>query len=106
MEYDNTEDAVRFAAAFIKDINTYKDELNDENLIFLSKCNIIDKVEEDGLNPQDYVEDVLEHTYNNEILITEKIKNAIPSDKYGFEFLGDKRLNKTNKLIALYKLAD
>lgn len=106
VEYDNTEDAVRFAAAFIKDINTYKDELNDENLIFLSKCNIIDKMEEDGLNPQDYVEDVLEHTYNNEILITEKIKNAIPSDKYGFEFLGDKRLNKTNKLVALYKLAD
>lgn len=103
IEYDNTEEALRFASEFIKDINVYKEELSDENLIFLSKCNIADKLEED-VNQIDYIKDILEHTYNNEILVTEKIKNAMYTDLYGFEYLGDKRLNKTDKLVALYKL--
>lgn len=104
IEYSNTEEALRFASEFIKDINVYKEELSDENLIFLSKCNIIDKLEDEEIDQNDYIKDALEHTYNNEILVTEKIKNSMYSDRYGFEFLGDKRLNKTDKLVALYKL--
>lgn len=104
IEYENTEEAVKFASEFIKDINLYKDGLNDDNLLFLSKCNIIDKSEDEALDPDNYITDVLEHTYNNEILITEKIKNSLGTEKYEFEFLGEKRLNKSDKLVALYKL--
>lgn len=104
IEYDNTEDAVKFATEFIKDINIYKDDINDENLLFLSKCTIVDKSEEEAINLDQYIADVLDHTFNNEILITEKIKNSMYANKYEFEFLGDKRLNKSDKLVALYKL--
>lgn len=104
IEYENTGDAAKFASEFIKDINIYKDDLNDENLLFLSKCNIIDKNEDNVSNPEDYITDVLEHTYNNEILVVEKIKNSMCGHKYEFEFLGEKRLNKSDKLVALYKL--
>ena len=52
----------------------------------------------------DYVSDILDHTYNNEILVTEKIKNSMYTSKYDFEFLGEKKLNKTEKVVALYKL--
>lgn len=104
IEYDNTEDAMLFAGEFIKDISVYKDDLNDENLIFLSKCNIVEKLEDEETDIEAYIEDILEHTYNNEIMITEPILACMSRDKYDFEFLGDKRLNKTDKLVALYKL--
>lgn len=104
IEYEDTEAAAKFASEFIKDINLYKDGLNDDNLLFLGKCSIIDKNEDDASNPEDYITDVLDHTYNNEILVTEKIKNSMNDEKYGFEFLGEKRLNKSDKLVALYKL--
>lgn len=104
VEYDNTEDAVHFAAEFIKDISIYKEELNNENLIFLSKCNIVDRLEDGATAQEAYVSDILEHTYNNEIMVTERVKNSIYGNKYAFEFLGEKMLNKSNKMIALYKL--
>lgn len=104
IEYDNTEDALLFAGEFIKDVSVYKDDLNDENLIFLSKCNIVEKIEDEDGDIEAYIEDILEHTYNNEIMITEQVLGCISRDKYDFEFLGDKRLNKTDKLVALYKL--
>lgn len=103
VEYDNTETAVKFASEFLQDISQYKEDLDDENLLFLSKCNIIDFPEAD-VDKNAYIEDILDHTYNNEILVTEKIKNSMYVTKYEFEFLGEKRLNKTNKVMALYKL--
>ena len=103
IEYDNTEIAVKFASEFLKDTSQYKEDLDDENLLFLSKCNIID-IPDDKTNLDDYIADILDHTYNNEILITEKIKNSMYTTKYDFEFLGEKKLNRTEKLVALYKL--
>ena len=103
VEYDNTETAVKFASDFLKDISQYKEDLDDENLLFLSKCNIVD-LPDDKTNLDDYIADILDHTYNNEILVTEKIKNSMYSSKYDFEFLGEKKLNKTEKMLALYKL--
>ena len=103
VEYDNTETAVNFAAEFLKDLAQYKEDLNDDNLLFLSKCNIVDFPEK-GVNLDDYINDILDHTYNNEILVTEKIKNSMYALKYDFEYLGEKKLNKTDKLVALYKL--
>lgn len=103
VEYDNTEVAVKFAADFLRDIAQYKEDLNDENLLFLSKCNIIDIPDEDTAL-DDYITDILDHTYNNEILVTEKIKNSMYVTKYDFEFLGEKKLNKTERMVPLYKL--
>lgn len=103
VEYDNTESAVKFASDFIRDIGQYKEDLNDENLLFLSKCNIVD-FPDDGSNLTEYVMDILDQTYNNEIIITEKIKNSMYSTQYEFEYLGEKKLNKTEKMVALYKL--
>lgn len=103
VEYDNTETAVSFASDFLKDISQYKEDLDDENLLFLSKCNIVDSPD-DKTNLDDYISDILDHTYNNEILVTEKIKNSMYASKYDFEFLGEKKLNKTEKMVALYKL--
>ncbi len=104
IEYSSMSAAVNFAVEYINDITEYRDELNDDNLIFLSKCSIVDYPEEQAANLDDYIKDVLEHTYNNEILISEKIKNSIHDEKYSFEYLGEKRLNKTDQLVALYKL--
>ena len=101
--YEDTETAVKFASEFLKDVSQYKEDLDDDNLLFLSKCNIVDYPDAET-NLDDYVSDILEHTYNNEILVTEKIKENMYASKYGFEFLGEKKLNKTNKMMALYKL--
>lgn len=104
IEYTSIAAAVNFAVEFISDIAEYRDELNDDNLIFLSKCSLVDRPEEEAANLDDYIKDVLEHTYNNEILVTEKVKNSIRDEKYNFEFLGEKHLNKSNQLVPLYKL--
>lgn len=104
IEFSSIAAAVGFAVEFIGDISEYRDELNDDNLIFLSKCSLVDRPEEEAANLDDYIKDVLEHTYNNEILVTEKIKNSIHDEKYSFEFLGEKNLNKSAHLVPLYKL--
>ena len=38
------------------------------------------------------------------MIITPEIKDALEDSKYSFEFLGEKKLEKTGTLIALYKL--
>lgn len=104
IEYENPADAILFAEEFLSDIGNYKDELNNDNLIFLSKCNIIEKNRDEDVNEEDYITDILEHTYNNEVLITEEVMNCMDQKKYGVEFLGDKRLGKSDKVVPLYKL--
>lgn len=103
IEYANAETAAKFAIDYLKDVSQYKEDIDKENLLFFSKCNIIEiKDETDG--EKEYIEDILDHTFNAEIIVTEKIKENLMSFQYEFEYLGEKRLNKTDKIIALYKL--
>lgn len=96
--------AIKFATEFLKDISTYQDELNDENLIFNNKCNVLEYADNEEPNLNDYVNDILEHTYNDEILTTANIKDELSNSKYKFDFLGEKKLNKTGKYVELYRL--
>lgn len=103
IEYLNAESAAKFAIDFLRDVTQYKEDISDENLLFLSKCNLID-IDSEIEDNENYIEDILDHTFNNEIIVTEKIKDNLYSNKYEFEYLGEKRLNKTERLVALYKL--
>lgn len=51
-------------------------------------------------------QDVFEQTYDNEIIVNEPIKERLEGEKYGFEFLGEKTLNKTGWSTALYKMTE
>ena len=104
VEFLKLTNAVRFAVEFYKDISIYQEELEDENLIFNNRCTIIPARKNEEINLSSYVDDLFEHTYDDEIIITPEIKDALEDSKYSFEFLGEKKLEKTGTLIALYKL--
>lgn len=104
VEFLKLTNAVRFAVEFYKDISIYQEELEDENLIFNNRCTIIPARKNEEINLSSYVDDLFEHTYDDEIIITPEIKDALEDSKYLFEFLGEKKLEKTGTLIALYKL--
>ena len=104
VEFLKLTNAVKFAIEFFKDISIYQDELEDENLIFNNRCTIIPARHNEEINLSDYVSDIFVHTYDDEIIITSEIKEALDGSKYNFEFLGEKKLEKSGTLIALYKL--
>lgn len=103
IEYNDAETAAKFAIDYLKDVAQYKEDIDNINLLFFSKCNIVE-IKEETNTEKEYIEDILDHTFNGEIIVTEKVKESLIAFQYEFEFLGEKRLNKTDKVIALYKL--
>lgn len=104
VEFVKLNDGVKFAVEYLKDAATYQDELNNENLIFKTKVNIVETKAGDEANLSHLPEDLFEHTYDNEILTTEAVKTALEDSRYDFEFLGEKELSKSGTRLALYKL--
>ena len=104
IEFDRLNEAAKFAIGCLNDIEIYESELDDENAELKNSCVIIkyDSEDEPNLNPM--IEDILEQVYDKEIVVTQPIANELQGEKYQFDFLGEKRLERTGKTMELYKL--
>lgn len=106
VQFNNVNQALRFALEFLKDTETYIDEMNNDNLIVAAKLNVTEGRIVDLPSKSAYIEDMFEQTYDNEILVDEAIYKSLDGTVYKFDFLGDKKLEKSGKSVPLYKLMD
>ena len=104
VDFDKIRDGAKFAIEYLKDIAVYVEENNDERMILRNCCAMTkaDIAVEPNLNQ--YVADIFEHIYNNEIVAVKEIADILAGDKYELEFLGDKLLKECNQTVELYKL--
>ncbi len=106
IEFTKLNNAAHFALEFFKNISVYEDKLNNTNLIVADKCCILSVPPEQEEKMALYLQDVLEQTFDNEIIVNEEVQKQLQGEKYEFEFLGEKVLNKTGASEALYKMAE
>lgn len=104
--FNKLNNGIKFAIECLKDIGTYQDETNNENLILRNCCAITEYEAAEEPNLNGYLEDLFDHVYNNEIVVTSGVRDALPSADYNFDFLGEKLFSRLNRTVELYKLLD
>lgn len=104
VDFDKIRDGAKFAIEYLKDIGAYVEENNDERLILRNCCALTKADTAIDPNLNQYVADIFEHVYNNEIVAIKDIADILSGDQYEMEFLGDKRLKESNQNVELYKL--
>lgn len=104
VEFNKLNDAIKFTIEVLQDISVYQEENGLSGVEIEAKGNILEIQNIEELNLSPYIEDIFWHTYDNEIIVDDNIKKELAVGKYSVDFLGDKRLNKSNKMVALYKL--
>ncbi len=99
--------ALKFADECLKDIATYQEETNNENLLLRNCCAVTDYFEEGEPGVDAYLKDMFEHIYNGEIIATREVVEALPENSgFKFDFLGEKVFSSDGRSVALYKLID
>lgn len=98
--------AVKFAVESLKDIGTYQEETNNEALLLRNCCVITEDKPNEAPNLSDYLADMFDHVYNNEIVVTAPVHEALATSDYKFDFLGEKIFSRRGTAVALYKLLD
>lgn len=102
--FEKLRDAAKFAVEYLEDINSYIEKNNDERLV-LRNCSALTKdIYSDDTDKLNYVKDVFEHVYNNEIVTIKDFSQILEGEGYNVEFLGDKALKETKSSAELYKL--
>lgn len=104
VQFKKLNNAVHFVIDFLNDVESYKDASDSNGLLVESKCSVLEMPTDDEPNLSPYVADIFEHTYNNEIIVNEIIKDELTDSKYEFEDLGEKKLSRTVQTQSLYKL--
>ncbi|MGN0914292.1 MAG: hypothetical protein ACI4OW_05305 [Alphaproteobacteria bacterium] len=104
VEFNKLNDAIKFTIEVLQDVSVYREENGLSGVEIETKGNILEIQSVEDLNLSPYIEDIFWHTYDNEIIVDDNIKKELAVGKYSVDFLGDKRLNKSNKMVALYKL--
>ena len=97
---------MRFAVECLKDIGTYQEETNNDNLILRNCCAVTEDKPENEPNLSERLSDIFEHIYNQEIVVTKPVFEALQESGRHFDYLGEKTLNKLNINVELYKLLD
>ena len=98
--------AVKFALECLKDISTYQEETNNENLMLRNCCAITSYDSKSMPNLSNFLSDMFEHIYNNEIVVTKKIADYLAEKDYKLDFLGEKSFPHMESSEELYKLID
>ena len=96
--------AFTFAEECLKDIASYQEELGNESLLMRNCIAITAYKPNEEPNLSNYLNDMFEHIYNNEIVINKEIKDALKSDSYKLDFLGEKPFKSFDRTEELYKL--
>lgn len=104
VDFDKIRDGAKFAIEYLKDIGAYVEENNDERMILRNCCALTKADESTEPNLNQYVLDIFEHIYNNEIVVVKEIATILEADNYELDFLGDKLLKETGATVELYKL--
>lgn len=102
--FDKLNNAVKFTIDYLNDIENYKEQSEENGLLLDNKCCILEMPSTEDVNLSPYLTDIFEQTYNNEIIVNDAIKDELTDSHYEFEYLGDKKLSRTAKTEALYKL--
>ena len=102
--FDKLNNAVKFTIDYLRDIENYKEQTEEKGLLLDNKCCILEMPSTDDVNLSPYLLDIFEQTYNNEIIVNGVIKDELTDSHYEFEYLGDKKLSRSSKTEALYKL--
>lgn len=106
IEFTKLNSAMDFVNEFFKSVSLYEEKLNNTNLIVADKCCVLSLTSEQEEKMALFLQDVLEQTFDDEIIVNEEVKKQLQGEKYGFEFLGEKILNKTGASEALYKITE
>ena len=106
IHFPKISNAVRFAVECLKDIGTYQEETNNDNLILRNCCAVTEDKPENEPNLSERLSDIFEHIYNQEIVVTKPVFEALQESGRHFDYLGEKTLNKLNINVELYKLLD
>lgn len=106
IHFHKISNAVRFAVECLKDIGTYQEETNNDNLILRNCCAVTEDKPENEPNLSERLSDIFEHVYNQEIVVTKPVFEALQESGRHFDYLGEKTLNKLNINVELYKLLD
>ncbi len=104
IQFNKLNNAVKFTVDYLGDVENYKEQSEESGLLLDNKCCILEMPSTDDVNLSPYLADVFEQTYNNEIIVNDVIKDELTDSHYDFEYLGDKKLSRTGKTVALYKL--
>ena len=98
--------AVKFAIESIKDINTYHDELDNEGLLMRNCCAITAYKPEEEVNLSNFLSDMFEHIYSNEIVMTKAVAEELKDGEYHLDYLGEKNFKTLGITEELYKIVD
>lgn len=104
INFEKLNNAVKFAIDYLSDIENYKEQTEEKGLLLDNKCCIVEMPSSEDVNLSPYMSDIFEQSYNNEIIVNDIIKDELTDTHYELEYLGDKRLSRTDKVVALYKL--
>lgn len=95
--------ALRFCEECLKDIGAYHDEIDSDNMIMRNCCAVTADNTEDEPNLNNFLKDMFEHIYNNEIVITKEVQSYLEGSDYKLEYLGEKNFQLLGRPVELYK---
>ncbi len=104
IRFNKVNSAFTFAEECLKDISAYQEELGNESLLMRNCIAIIPYKPNEEPNLSNYLADMFEHIYNNEIVISKEIKESLKPNSYNLDFLGEKPFKSFDKNEELYKL--
>lgn len=105
LHFANLGRAVQFVEAFASALEDYKERRSEYTLLIDCKTAVTEIPEDKGLDLNAYIKDILEYAYNNEVIVNSVIKDELLGSAYGFEFLGEKALRRSNVSAPLYKMS-
>ena len=97
-------DALVFITEFYREYTEATSDISDENLIIENKCNILKFADLFQDNLQNFMDDLFEISYDEEVIIEKEVREKLEGSGYGFDFLGEKHLTKSDRAISIYKL--
>lgn len=106
VEFRKLNNAIKFAIESIKDINTYHEELGNESLLMRNCCAITGLKPEEGASLNNFLSDMFEHIYSNEIVMTKDIAEELKESEYHLDYLGEKNFKTLGLTEELYKVID
>lgn len=100
-DFNNPIMATKFAGEYLKEIASCLDVGLEEKLILRTCCAVtpLSEAIDDA-----YIQDIFEHIYNNEVVLTKQVADELPAESYEKEFLGNKTLKNSAQEAELFKL--
>lgn len=101
ISFDRLDIAVKFVIDLFNSVDTYKDRMDLSDMVFYTSFVIVEYATD--VTMEDYLDDVLDHVYSDEIVVSEKIEQELKK-AYKFDYLGNKYLKNTMLEKDLYRL--